>query len=142
MQHIVTGARVLLGLVFLVFGLNGFLNFMPTPEMNEAASSFMGALLATGYLMIVEKAVEVVAGLMLLTGKFVPLALVLLAPLSVNILLFHVFLDQGGLPIAIVVVVLNVFLAWAYRDSYRGVLRADAKPVTADAGASATSTAG
>jgi uncharacterized membrane protein YphA (DoxX/SURF4 family) len=136
MQHIVTGARVLLGLIFFVFGLNGFLQFMPTPEMNEAASSFMGALLATGYLMMVEKAVEVVAGLMLLTGKFVPLALVLLAPLSVNILLFHLFLDMGGLPIAIVVVLLNVFLAWAYRDSYRGVLRANAKPVTATSPAS------
>jgi uncharacterized membrane protein YphA (DoxX/SURF4 family) len=129
MQHIVTGARIVLGLIFVVFGLNGFFNFMPTPEMNEEAASFMGALMATGYLMVVEKGIEVVAGLMLLTGRFVPLGLVLLAPLTVNILLFHLFLDMGGLPVAIVVVVLNVFLAWAYRDSFRSVLQPDAKPV-------------
>ena len=141
MQHVIAGARILLGLIFVVFGLNGFLNFMPTPEMNEDAASFMGALQATGYLMIVEKAFEVIAGVMLLTGRFVPLALVLLAPLTINILFFHLFLDMGGLPIAIVVVVLNAFLAWAYRDSYRAMLRAHAKPVTEPFASTASTTA-
>ena len=128
MKHAITGARVVLGLIFVVYGLNGFFRFIPTPEMNEEAAAFMGALAATGYFMIVEKAVEVVAGFMILTGRFLPLGLILLAPISVNILLFHLFLDPGGLPVAILVVVLQGFLAWAYRDSFRGVLRADAKP--------------
>lgn len=128
MRHAITGARVILGLIFVVYGLNGFFKFMPKPEMNDEAASFMGALVATGYLMVVEKAVEVVAGFMILTGRFLPLGLVLLAPISVNILLFHLFLDPGGLPVAILIVVLQGFLAWAYRDSFRDVLRADAKP--------------
>jgi len=128
MRHAITGARVVLGLIFVVYGLNGFFHFIPMPEMNEEAAAFMGALAATGYFMIVEKAVEVVAGFMILTGRFLPLGLILLAPISVNILLFHLFLDPGGLPVAILVVVLQGFLAWAYRDSFRDVLRADAKP--------------
>lgn len=128
MRHAITGARVVLGLIFVVYGLNGFFGFMPMPEMNEEAAAFMGALAATGYFMVVEKAVEIVAGFMILTGRFLPLGLILLAPISVNIFLFHLFLDPGGLPVAILVVVLQGFLAWAYRDSFRDVLRADAKP--------------
>lgn len=128
MRHAITGARVVLGLIFVVYGLNGFFGFMPTPEMNEKAAAFIGALAATGYFMVVEKAVEVVAGFMILTGRFLPLGLILLAPISVNIFLFHAFLDLGGLPVAILIVVLQGFLAWAYRDSFRDVLRADAKP--------------
>jgi hypothetical protein len=65
---------------------------------------------------------------MILTGRFLPLGLILLAPVSVNILLLHVFLDQGGLPMAIVIIVAQLFLAWAYRDSFSGVLQANAKP--------------
>jgi len=128
MKFAVIGARVLLGLIFVVFGLNGFFNFIPTPEMNEASGSFMGALVATGYLITLVKLVEVVAGLMILTGRFLPLGLILLAPVSVNILLLHVFLDQGGLPMAIFIIVAQLFLAWAYRDSFSGVLQANAKP--------------
>jgi uncharacterized membrane protein YphA (DoxX/SURF4 family) len=88
----------------------------------------MGALVATGYLIMLVKLVEVVAGLMILTGRFLPLGLILLAPVSVNILLLHVFLDQGGLPMAIFIIVAQLFLAWAYRDSFSGVLQANAKP--------------
>ncbi len=128
MKFAVIGARILLGLVFVVFGLNGFFNFIPTPEMNEAAGSFMGALVATGYFMMVVKAVEVAAGLMILTGRFLPLGLIILAPVSVHILLLHAFLDQGGLPMAIFIILAQLFLAWAYRDSFSGVLQANAKP--------------
>jgi uncharacterized membrane protein YphA (DoxX/SURF4 family) len=131
MKFAVIGARVLLGLIFMVFGLHGFFNFsfIPAPEMNEAAGSLMGALVATGYFMAVVKLVELTSGLMILTGRFLPLGLILLAPVSVNILLFHSFLDPAGLGMAIFIVVMQLFLAWAYRDSFRGVLQANPKPV-------------
>ena len=130
MKFAVIGARVLLGLIFVVFGLHGFFqfSFIPAPEMNEAAGSFMGALLGTGYFMIVVKVVELVSGLMILTGRFLPLGLILLAPVSVSILLFHTFLDQAGLGMAIFLVAMQLFLAWSYRDSFSGVLQANPKP--------------
>ena len=128
MKFAVIGARVLLGLIFVVFGLNGFFNFIHPPEMNDAAGAFMGALVGTGYFMIVVKLVEVVSGLMILTGRFLPLGLILLAPVSVHILLFHIFLDPAGLGMAIFIIVLQVFLAWAYRDSFSGVLQANPTP--------------
>ena len=128
MKFAVIGARVLLGLIFTVFGLNGFFHFIPAPEMNEAAGALLGALVTTGYFMAVVKVVEVASGLMILTGRFLPLGLILLAPVSVNILLFHIFLDQSGLPMAIFIIAVQLFLAWAYRDSFSGVLQAGAKP--------------
>ncbi len=129
MKYAIIAARVILGLVFVVFGLNGFFHFIPNPEMNEPMGSFMGALVGTGYFMAVVKFVEVVAGVMILTGRFLPLGLILLAPVSVHIFFAHLFLDQGGLPMAIVILVLQAFLAWAYRDSFAGVLQANAQPV-------------
>jgi uncharacterized membrane protein YphA (DoxX/SURF4 family) len=128
MKFAIIGARVLLGLIFVVFGLNGFFMFIPTPEMADAAGSLMGALVATGYFMMLVKLVEVLAGLMILTGRFLPLGLILLAPVSVHILLFHVFLDPAGLPMAIFIIALQLFLAWAYRDSFSGVLQSNPKP--------------
>ncbi len=128
MNFAIIGARLILGLIFVVFGLNGFFRFIPSPETSEPMTAFMTALGETGYFMIVVKLVEVASGLMILTGRFLPLGLILLAPVSVNILLVHVFLDQTGLPMAIVIILLQVFLAWAYRDSYRDVLQANAKP--------------
>ncbi len=128
MKFAIIGARVLLGLIFVVFGLNGFLQFIPAPEMTESAGSLMGALVATGYFMMVVKAVEVLAGLMILTGRFLPLGLIILAPVSVHILLMHIFLDPAGLPIAMFIIAAQLFLAWSYRDSFCGVLQANAKP--------------
>ena len=128
MRFAIIGARVILGLIFTVFGLNGFFHFIPNPEMNEPMTTFMMALTGTGYFMIVVKVVEVVSGLMILTGRFLPLGLILLAPVSVHILFVHLFLDQAGLAMAIVIVVLQVFLAFAYRDSFSGVLNANARP--------------
>ena len=128
MRFAIIGARVILGLIFTVFGLNGFFHFIPNPEMNEPMTSFMMALAGTGYFMIVVKVVEVVSGLMILTGRFLPLGLILLAPVSVHILFVHLFLDQAGLAMAIVIVVLQLFLAFAYRDSFSGVLNANARP--------------
>jgi len=131
MKFAIIGARVVLGLLFVVSGLNGFFHFMPNPEMNETITAFMVALGGTGYFMVVLKLVEVVSGLMILTGRFLPLGLILLAPVSVHIFCAHLFLDQAGLPMAIVIIVLQLFLAFAYRDSYSGVLQANAKPAGA-----------
>ena len=119
-----TAARYLLGAVFFVFGLNGFLQFLPQPPMPVAAGSFFGALAATGYLLPLVKIVEVTAGVMLLSNRFVPLALALLAPNVVNIVLFHAMLAPGGLGIALVVLALEVGLAVSYREAYKPMLRA------------------
>ncbi|MFK7990022.1 MAG: DoxX family protein [Sandaracinaceae bacterium] len=124
-------ARILFGLIFFVFGLNGFLNFLPQPEVGAEAGSFLGALAATGYMFPLIKGTEVVAGLMLLSNRFVPLALVLLAPVVVNIVLFHAVLDPAGMVVPLAVLAIELGLAWAYRDSFRGVLRAKTQPAAA-----------
>ena len=128
MQKAVLAARIVLGLIFVVFSANYVLHFVELPPPNEAAGAFMGALAATGYMFPVVKLVEFVGGALLLAGAYVPLALVLLAPIVVNIVLLHVLLDTGGLPLGILVLVLEVYLAWAYRDSFQGVLEMRARP--------------
>jgi uncharacterized membrane protein YphA (DoxX/SURF4 family) len=132
-RHLPTAARVLLGLVFFVFGLNGFLNFIPQPaSVPEGAMAFAGAMIKTGYLFPLLKATEVISGALLLSGRFVPLALTFLAPIIVNILAFHAFLEPSGLPVAIIVLALEVYLAWSYRESFRPMLAARAKPASAE----------
>ncbi len=128
-----TAARILFGLIFFVFGLNGFLQFMPMPPHPEAADAFLGALAATGYMFPLIKGTEVVAGLLLLGGRFVPLALVLLAPIIVNIAFFHTMLAPN--PVMVVALLaIEIYLAWVYRDAFRGVLDANATPAKATAG--------
>jgi uncharacterized membrane protein YphA (DoxX/SURF4 family) len=121
-------ARILLGLVFTVFGLNGFLNFLPPPELPEAAVPFMTGLASTGYFFPLLKLVEVVAGIFLLAGLFVPLALILLAPIVVNIAMFHFLLAPGEWWMGVLVVVLEIIVARGYWDSFSGVLEMRAKP--------------
>jgi uncharacterized membrane protein YphA (DoxX/SURF4 family) len=121
-------ARILLGLVFAVFGLNGFLHFLPQQPMSGPPADFAMALLATGYMFPLIKGTEVIAGALLLSGRLVPLALTLLAPVIVNIVAFHTFLAPSGLPLPILVVALEVFLAWSYRSAFRSVLRVRAQP--------------
>ena len=127
MKTAVLIARILLGLIFVVFGLNGFLQFLPQPAMPEGAASFFGALAASGYMLPLLFATQVGGGALLLVGM-VPLGLVILAPVIVNIFLFHVFLAPEGMPLAIVVCALALFLAWTHRGSY-GPLFA-ARPAT------------
>lgn len=113
--------RVLLGLMFVVFGSNGFLHFMPAPEMTGPAGAFIGAMNSTGYLQAVA-ALQVFGGLLLLLG-FVPLGLLTLGPIIVNIVFFHVFLERAGLGLSIVVALLALFLLWYHRRAFTGVLR-------------------
>lgn len=122
-----TVARVALGLVFVVFGANYFLEFLPVPPPEGAAATFLGGLAATGYFFPLLKATEVLAGLALLSGRFVPLALTVLAPIVVQIAAFHTLLVPG--PAMVVLLVgLELYLAWAYRDSFRTVLASQAQP--------------
>ena len=121
-------ARILLGLIFFVFGLNGFLGFLPQPELTGPPGAFVGALAATGYMFPLIKGTEVVAGALLLSNRFVPLALVLLAPVIVNIALFHFVLAPESLTMVFVMLALELSLAWVHRDAFRGVLAAKARP--------------
>ena len=119
-----TVTRSLLGLIFFIFALNGFLHFIPQPPVPAAAGAFAGALAATGYMWTLINGVEVIAGALLLANRFVPLALALLAPSVVNIVLFHAMLAPGGLGIALFVLVLEVFTAWSHRAAYASMLQA------------------
>jgi len=123
-----TAVRIVLGLVFTVFGLNGFLHFLPQPPMSGPPAEFFGLLVASGYMLPVAMGTQLGAGLLLLSGRFVPLALALLAPVIVNILGFHVFVAKGGLAVPLIVLTAEVFLAWAYRDAFRPMLSAHVEP--------------
>ena len=114
--------RILFGLQFLVAGLNGFFNFMPIPEMPAAAGAFMGALVDTGYMFPLIKGVEVLAAVMLLANWRAPLALVLLAPIVVNIVLFHLVLAPN-LGTVVMLLAMHGFLAWHYRSVYAPLLQ-------------------
>jgi putative oxidoreductase len=110
--------RLLLGLVFFVFGLNGFLHFIPNQPMPSAAMNFFGALAGTGYMIKLIFTTQVVGGALLLIGVAVPFALTILAPVIVNIFFFHLYLAPEGLPIAIVVCLIEIILAWSRRASF------------------------
>ena len=124
MKNAKTILRVLLGVIFFVFGLNGFLNFLPQPPMPEAAGAFAGAMAATGYFFPVLKITEVLSGLALLSGFFVPLALVVLAPITLQIVLFHAFLAPQGMFLQVAMLAIHLALGWFYRSSYSELLRA------------------
>ena len=117
---IAVGARVVLGLIYFVFGLNFFLQFLPPqPQPEGVVAAFTGGLFQSGYFFPFLKGIEVIAGVLLLIGFFVPLTLVVLAPISVHILLFHAVLVPAGTPMGIVILALNLYLAWVYRDHFK-----------------------
>ena len=135
MKTAVLIARILLGIIFVVFGLNGFLQFLPQPAMPQPAIAFFGGLAASGYMLPTLFATQLVGGALLLLGM-VPLGVVLLAPVIVNIVEFHVFLAPAGLPLAVVVAALAMFLAWTHRAAYHPLFAASVVP-SAAMGASA-----
>jgi uncharacterized membrane protein YphA (DoxX/SURF4 family) len=123
MKIIVAISRVLVGLVFVVFGLNVFLQFLhQPPPPTGPAGDFVKALFVSHYLYAVG-ALQVIGGALLLAGRFVPLGLTLLGPVIVNILLFHSLLDPTGLPIALIVAVLTLVVLWHYRAAFAGLVR-------------------
>jgi uncharacterized membrane protein YphA (DoxX/SURF4 family) len=123
-------ARVLMGLMFFVFGLNGFLHFIPQPKapLPEVAVTFFGALMKTGYMMPLIFGTQVIVGALLLSNRFVPLALALIAPVIVNIVAFHAFIEPSGMVMAGVVLALELYPAWAYRRAYLPMLAMRVQP--------------
>lgn len=113
-------ARVLLGLIFVAFGLNGFLHFIPLPPPTGAAAQFYGALFASPYWTLIF-AVQTIGGLLLLANRFVPLALVALAAVIVNIFAFHIFMAPAGLPLAVVVAALWIVVAVRNKQHLAGI---------------------
>jgi uncharacterized membrane protein YphA (DoxX/SURF4 family) len=112
--------RYLLGLIFLTFGLNGFLHFIPMPPPTGLAAQFVGAIFVSRYWMVIF-GLQVIGGVLLLVNRFVPLALVLLGPVIVNIFFFHALMAPEGIPLAIVVVVLWSILAVRNKQHLAGI---------------------
>ncbi|WP_185147028.1 acyltransferase [Pseudochryseolinea flava] len=118
-------ARVLLGLIYFVFGLNFFLHFIPMDaKQSEAASNFVGGLFGSGYFFPFLKGAEVILGLFLIIRLFVPLSVAALFPITLNIFLFHAFLEPGAMALSVLMLLLNLYLVWAYRDSFSPLFRA------------------
>jgi putative oxidoreductase len=111
--------RFILALGLLVYGINKFVGFMPIPELPESGSSFMSSLRATGYVLPFVGVLEIIIGLLLLLNKSVPFALLLLAPISANIILFHLFLDLPGIGVALVIAFLNIVLIYKHWLVYK-----------------------
>ena len=113
-------ARILLGVVFVVFGLNGFLNFIPATLPSGLAGQFLTVLLQSHYVLFIS-GVQVAGGVLLLVNRYVPLGLTLLAPVIANILVYHLTLDRSGLPVAIVVAILWGVLFYRHRQHFSGL---------------------
>ena len=123
-------ARTLMGIVFLIMGLNGFLNFIPQPKtpMPAEAMEFAGALMKSGYMMQLVSGTQLLCGILFLANRFVPLALAFIAPVIVNIIAFHVFLAPEMIAPGVVVAILGIYLAYVYRKAFRPMLAMRVQP--------------
>ena len=140
MKYVFVIARVLLGLVFTVFGLNAFLHFFPNPPVPGLAGQFMGALLGSHYY-VIAFGTQLIGGVLLLSNRYVPLALTLLGPVIVNILSFHIFLSSEN-PVPAIVVTLLWFVVFSrVRSAFAGLFVAKAFEVEAGGPAEAVSAA-
>src|SRR5260370_40299064 len=122
MKIVSTVARYPLGLIFVCFGLNGFLQFLPAHPIPGIAGQFVGALFMSHYLVAVMF-IQLVGGILLLANRYVPLALTILGAVIVNIFFFHAFMDPGGLPKAAVVIVLWLLVAYSARSAFAGLFQ-------------------
>jgi putative oxidoreductase len=120
-------ARYLAGIIFLVMGLNGFLNFIPLPPPPGLAGQFMGALYVSHYVWVIF-AFQIIGGLLLLVNRYVPLALAILAPVIVNILTFHVLMAPSGLPVVLLVVILWTAIFIEVRPAFSGLFQSRWQP--------------
>jgi putative oxidoreductase len=123
MKIVSTISRYLMGLIFVFFGLNGFLQFLPAPPLTGIAGQFVGALFLSHFLIPIMF-IQLVGGLLLIANRFVPLALTLLGPVIVNIFFYHAFMDTAGLPRAAVVIILWLLVAYSVRSAFAGLLQA------------------
>jgi putative oxidoreductase len=122
MKYVMIIVRTLMGLLFLFGAVAYFFNLVTPPPLEGAMKTFNEGLAASGYFFTLLKVTELVCGLLLITGRFVPLALVILSPIIVNIFFVHALLDRTGLPVAIFLVLANFFLAYFYRDAFKPLL--------------------
>ena len=113
-------ARFLLGLIFLIFGLNGFFHFIPSPPLSGTGGQFIGALFVSHYLVPIFL-LQIVSAVLLLVNRYVPLALTLVAPIIVNVLLIHILMLPSGLPLALVVTVLWIVVFLSVRSAFAGL---------------------
>ena len=125
-------SRFLLGLIFLVFGLNGFLHFIPMPPPSGVAGQFLGAIFVSKYLLVVS-GLQVISGALLLINRFVPLALTILGPIIVNILLFHGLMNPASLGLAVFVTILWGVVFVSVRSAFAGIFQARVDLKTAPA---------
>lgn len=116
--------RVLMGLLFLFASIVVLFRLVPQPELSGNTKIFTDGVNASGYLMPLIKITELLCGVSFVSGFFTPLATVVIAPVTINIFLFHVFVDQSGLPVAIFLLLGNLFLAYAYFEKYKPLLTA------------------
>jgi putative oxidoreductase len=120
-------ARILLGLIFVFFGVNGYLNFLHAPLPTGQAGQYIGVLSGSFYMYFVSL-VQLLGGVLLLSGQFIPLALVLLGPVLVNVLLFHISFQPSGLPPGILCTVLWFIIFFGYRQAFAGIFAQKAPP--------------
>lgn len=122
MQKATLIVRLLLGALFVFSSVSFFLNACATPELSEPMQALMTGMLATKYMLPLVKALELICGIALIVGRFVPLATVILFPITVNIVLIHLFIEPNGIPMALAILVANLFLAYAHKESYKALL--------------------
>ena len=120
-QKLHLGARLIFGLAFFIFGINGFLNFMPTPPMTTEAGTLLEALGATGYFFPMIKIIEMVAGILLIANYLAPFAVVLITPILIGITTIHLFLNPAGIPMMIVLHLLHGYLVVGYKSYYKSL---------------------
>ncbi len=125
MKYIYNLPRWILGLIYFVFGLNGFFHFIPfdPKDMPASALAFSGAMMVTGYFFPVLKVTEIFGGALLLAGRAVPFSIILLAPITVQIFLFHYFLTPGDLLMALVMMAIHLYLGFQYWKSFKPLFK-------------------
>lgn len=122
-KKLVRTVQIIFGLMLLLFGLNMFFQFMPALQFNEAGSSFIGALFSTGYIFPIMGIVWILAGLLFVFNKCSPFAAVLVFPITINLILFHMILDSTGWIFAFVILILNLELIFAHWNAYKPMCR-------------------
>jgi len=120
-KKVVRTIQIIFGIILIIFGLNGFFQFMGAPQFNEAGMAFLGALFSTGYIFPIMSVIWIISGLLFIINKWSALGAVLIFPFSINLILFHIFLDMASWYIAFVVLILNLYLIYIHWNSYKSM---------------------